>query len=61
MRLAPLMSISAKHIEELDEFETLSDAAAKSLILNLLSLIAADTEKEYQQVSSNCNIYQTFY
>ena len=55
------MSISAKHIEELDEFETLSDAAAKSLILNLLSLIAADTEKEYQQVSSYCNIYPTFY
>lgn len=51
MRLAPLMNVSAKHIEELDEFDTLSDVAAKSLILNILGLVAADAEKDSQQVS----------
>lgn len=44
------MSISGKHLEDLDEFETLSDAGVKSIILNLLSFIAADSEPNVQKV-----------
>lgn len=44
------MSISGKHLEDLDEFETLSDAGVKSIILNLLSFIAADSEPTVQKV-----------
>lgn len=44
------MSISAKHLEDLDEFDSLTDAGAKSLIMNLLSLVAADADPGTQKV-----------
>ena len=46
------MSISAKHLEDLDEFDSLTDAGAKSLIMNLLSLVAADADPGTQKVYS---------
>lgn len=46
------MDISTKHIEDLDNFDSLSDACAKALILNLLDLIAADAEPDVKKVGS---------
>lgn len=44
------MSISQTHLEDLDEFDNLSDACAKSLIINLIDLVAADVNGVYQKV-----------
>ncbi|TDL24250.1 hypothetical protein BD410DRAFT_786359 [Rickenella mellea] len=48
LRFSPIMDISAKHLEDLDEFDTMSDACAKALLMNLLGLIAADAEPHVQ-------------
>ena len=53
LRFHTLMDISAKNLEDLDEFDVFSDACAKTLILNLLDLIAADAPVEPQKVHMN--------
>ncbi|KAI5116576.1 hypothetical protein M0805_006733 [Coniferiporia weirii] len=50
LRFSPLMNISTTHLESLDIFDSLSDACAKALTINLLDLIAADAEPEEQKI-----------
>lgn len=51
LRFAPLMNIAAIHLEDLDLYETMSDACAKAILVNLLDLIAVDIEGEEQKVN----------
>lgn len=47
------MDVSQTHLESLDEFDYLTDAAAKSFIVQLLSLISADASPADQKVGSD--------
>ncbi len=50
LRFSPLMKIGQKHLEDLDEFDSISEVAVKALLLNILDLIAADAESETKTV-----------
>ena len=45
------MDVSTARLEELDQFESLSLLLVKSLLQNLLNLIAADVAEEPKRVS----------
>ncbi|THH07984.1 hypothetical protein EW145_g3012 [Phellinidium pouzarii] len=49
LRFAPLMKIGTTYLEDLDVFDSLSDACAKTIIINLLDFIAADAEPKEQK------------
>ena len=50
LRFSPLMKIALTHLDDLDLYETMSDACAKALLVNVLDLIAADAEDDEQKV-----------
>ena len=53
LRFAPLMSFkNTKVMDELDEFDGLSEQCLKSIVINILDLIAADAEPHHQKVST---------
>ena len=51
LRFSPLMEIALTHLDDLDLYETMSDACAKALLVNVLDLIAADAEDDEQKVA----------
>ena len=53
--------LSAKYIEELDEFDALGDAQAKALILNVLSLLGADASGDEKKVCFRVSVTFLFF
>lgn len=51
LRFSPLMSVGITYLEDLDIYETLSESCAKTLLVNVLDLIAADAEGPVKTVS----------
>ena len=51
---------STRVLDELDEFDAFSEQCLKSLVINLLDLIAADAESLHQQVFAQSFLFLLF-
>lgn len=50
------MSVTKSHVDALDDFDTLSDATVKAVIVALLDLIAVEDEGPHRKASHRLTI-----